>query len=113
MSFVDVVRIMKLTNCSALEQLVGSSSDLPVMSDQSTVNAILALTSQYSTRHRRAVRPGLVSERKRPMTNSYQPSPPTNDGEEEYPAVPVIPVDYQYHTDEYPECVELGCDYQQ
>jgi hypothetical protein len=45
---------------------------------------------------------------------SYQSSNwPDDDDGEEYPVVPAIPVDYRHHTDEHPESIELGCDYQQ
>ena len=43
------------------------------------------------------------------MAKSYYPSLPPNDGEE-YAVVPAIPVDYQYHTEEHPECFEPDCD---
>jgi hypothetical protein len=42
--------------------------------------------------------------------NPNHPSLPQDDGGEEYPVVPVIPVDYRYHTDEHPECFEPDCD---
>jgi hypothetical protein len=42
-------------------------------------------------------------------TNPNQSVPPQDYGEE-YTVVPVIPVDYQYHTDEHPECFEPDCD---
>jgi hypothetical protein len=45
------------------------------------------------------------------MAKLYQAfTPPSNDDEEEYTVVPVIPVDYRYHTDEHPECFEPDCD---
>ena len=37
-------------------------------------------------------------------------TPPDDDDGEEYTVVPVIPVDYRYHTDEHPECFEPDCD---
>jgi len=37
-------------------------------------------------------------------------TPPDDDDGEEYTVIPVIPVDYQYHTDEHPECFEPDCD---
>jgi hypothetical protein len=35
---------------------------------------------------------------------------PPNRDDEEYIVVPVIPVDYQYHSDEHPECFDPDCD---
>jgi len=42
--------------------------------------------------------------------NPYQP---LDDDEEEYTVVPIIPVDYQYHTDEHPQCFDPDCDCKQ
>ncbi len=43
--------------------------------------------------------------------NPSQPFTSSNDDDdEEYTVVPVIPTDYQYHTDEHPECLEPDCD---
>jgi hypothetical protein len=39
-----------------------------------------------------------------------QSVPPQDEDDEEYTAVPVIPVDYQYHTDAHPECFDPDCD---
>ncbi len=39
------------------------------------------------------------------MAKSYQP-PTSPDDDEEYT---VVPVDYQHHTDEHPECFETDC----
>ncbi len=36
-----------------------------------------------------------------------------NPHEEEYNVVPVIPVDFQFHTDEHPECFDPDCDCKQ
>jgi len=41
---------------------------------------------------------------------SNQSEPPQDGDDEEYTVVPVIPVDYQYHTDAHPERFELDCD---
>ncbi len=41
------------------------------------------------------------------MAKSYHPPNPQEDDDEEYT---VIPTDYQYHTDEHPECFEPDCD---
>jgi hypothetical protein len=41
--------------------------------------------------------------------NSYHPSLPQDDDSEEYTVVPVIPVDYLYHTEEHPECFDPDC----
>jgi hypothetical protein len=44
------------------------------------------------------------------MAKPYQSfTPSSNDDDEEYTVVPVIPVDYRYHTDEHPECFEPDC----
>jgi hypothetical protein len=44
------------------------------------------------------------------MAKPYQPPISSDDGDEEYTVVLVIPVDYQYHTDEHPQCFEPDCD---
>jgi hypothetical protein len=41
-------------------------------------------------------------------THSYQP--PNVPHGEEYTVVPVIPVDYPYHTDQHPGCFDPDCD---
>ena len=42
------------------------------------------------------------------MANLNYPINPSDD--DEYTVVPVIPVDYRYHTYEHPECFEPDCD---
>ncbi len=44
------------------------------------------------------------------LANPNQSVPSQDDDGEEYTVVPVIPTDYQYHTDEHPECFEPDCD---
>ncbi len=45
--------------------------------------------------------------------NPYQPINQPLDDDEEYTVVPVIPVDYQYHTDAHPQCFDPDCDCKQ
>jgi hypothetical protein len=44
------------------------------------------------------------------MANPYSPPISSDDVDEEYIVVPVIPTDYRYHTDEHPECFDPDCD---
>ncbi len=43
------------------------------------------------------------------MSANPNQSVPSQDDEEEYYVVPVILVDYRYHTNEHPECFDPDC----
>ena len=43
------------------------------------------------------------------MSANINQSVPRQNDDEEYTVVPVIPVDYRYHTDEHPECSDSDC----